>query len=89
MLAQILTLVHIYNSAGKKLSRITGLDPALPLFKYDDPANRLDRSDAKFVDVLHTSGGWLGFLKPLGHADFFPNEGIAPQPGCGSDSIGT
>ncbi|XP_072745945.1 inactive pancreatic lipase-related protein 1 [Anoplolepis gracilipes] len=67
-----------------RIGRITGLDP--PLFEtisgVVDPEYRLDPTDAQFVDVIHTSGPVFGFLAPLGHADFYPNEGKIPQPGC-------
>ncbi|KAL0103033.1 hypothetical protein PUN28_018379 [Cardiocondyla obscurior] len=43
---------------------------------------RLDPTDAAFVDVIHSCGGVLGFLQPLGKADFYPNAGTAIQPGC-------
>jgi len=63
-----------------------GLDPASPLFEtisgIVDPEYRLDPTDAQFVDVIHTSGPVFGFLAPLGHADFYPNNGKIPQPGC-------
>jgi hypothetical protein len=74
--------------ASKKLGRITGLDPALPLFHYDRPDERLNIDDANFVDVIHTSGGFIGFDEPLGHADFYPNDGTSSQPGCGVDLFG-
>lgn len=54
---------HVAGFAGKRVQegakknmvgRITGLDPANPWFNYDSPKVRLDRSDAKFVDVIHT-----------------------------------
>ncbi|KYN03156.1 PREDICTED: pancreatic triacylglycerol lipase-like [Cyphomyrmex costatus] len=69
-----------------RIGRITGLDPASPLFEtisgVVDPEYRLDPTDAQFVDVIHTSGPVFGFLAPLGHADFYPNNGKIPQPGC-------
>lgn len=66
-----------------KLARVTGLDPALPGFHLLAlPTGRLDPTDADFVDVIHSCGGVLGFLQPLGHADFYPNAGVAVQPGC-------
>ena len=45
--------------------RITGLDPAGPLFKSTifysvGPEDRLDKSDAQFVDVIHSAGKWFG-----------------------------
>ncbi|KMQ95967.1 pancreatic triacylglycerol lipase [Lasius niger] len=43
---------------------------------------RLDSTDAEFVDVIHSCGGVLGFLQPLGKTDFYPNAGTAVQPGC-------
>ncbi|XP_075226062.1 pancreatic triacylglycerol lipase-like [Lycorma delicatula] len=83
---------HIAGIAGQKiltgnLSRITGLDPAGPLF-YSNNEGRLDESDAQFVDVIHTSGLCLGYFAPVGHVDFYPNRGIPVQPGCGLDVIG-
>lgn len=39
-------------------------------------------SDAHFVDIIHTDGGILGNLEPMGHADFYPNNGVGVQPGC-------
>ncbi|XP_058793275.1 phospholipase A1-like [Phymastichus coffea] len=66
--------------------RITGLDPAQPCFRYSDLSLRLDKSDAYFVDVIHTNGRilrkmGLGLPYPLGHVDFYPNGGRV-QPGC-------
>ncbi|XP_023708638.1 lipase member H isoform X2 [Cryptotermes secundus] len=65
-----------------KLLRITALDPAKPIFEIRDDAERLDASDAEFVQVIHTASGFLSFLEPVGHADFYPNGGRAPQPPC-------
>lgn len=56
-----------------KVSRISGLDPALPYFELRSAAHRLDPSDAEFVDVIHTCAGLLGFYEHLGHVDFYPN----------------
>jgi Lipase len=39
----------------KKLARITGLDPAGPLFSNMPDEVRLVASDAEFVDVYHTN----------------------------------
>lgn len=44
--------------------------------------HHLDITDAQFVDVIHTAGGTFGYVKPIGHVDFYPNGGKAPQPGC-------
>ncbi|CAH2108218.1 unnamed protein product [Euphydryas editha] len=79
---------HIMGYAGmfseNKISRITGLDPARPLFEIPEISAdyRLDKSDADFVDILHTCGGVLGYMASYGHADFFPNNGRPMQPGC-------
>lgn len=43
---------------------------------------RLDSSDAEFVDVIHTDAGIFGYPTSIGHVDFYPNNGISPQPGC-------
>ncbi|XP_066303786.1 pancreatic triacylglycerol lipase-like [Branchiostoma lanceolatum] len=69
------------QSTGLKLARISGLDPAGPGFRRACAADRLDRSDAMFVDVIHTDTLFLGNQKPVGHVDFYPNKGWH-QPGC-------
>ncbi|XP_060604009.1 inactive pancreatic lipase-related protein 1-like isoform X2 [Ruditapes philippinarum] len=68
------------------IPRITGLDPAGPLFTKTDPAVHLDPSDALFVDAIHSDGAPIedagfGTLSQLGHMDFYPNGGQI-QPGC-------
>ncbi|XP_026275034.2 pancreatic triacylglycerol lipase-like [Frankliniella occidentalis] len=73
-----------YIRSGK-LTRITGLDPALPLFTTISTSPRLDASDAQFVDVIHTNAGWKGKLMPSGQLDFYLNS-IIQQPGCSWDS---
>ncbi|KAK6629854.1 hypothetical protein RUM43_003675 [Polyplax serrata] len=71
------------KALGKNvLPRITGLDPAFPLYIFQGDVGHLAKSDAKFVDVIHTDGGVFGFPNPIGHVDFYPNGGIALQPGC-------
>ncbi|XP_067009578.2 pancreatic triacylglycerol lipase [Anabrus simplex] len=73
------------NRLGGILPMITGLDPAAPLFGSESLANRLDSTDAKFVQVIHTCAGLLGWKDPMGHVDFYPNKGEPIQPGCGVD----
>lgn len=66
---------------------VTGLDPASPMFNTFVLSNEvLDKSDALFVDVLHTNIGLKGKYVPLGHVDFYANNG-AFQPGCGKGNI--
>ena len=52
-----------YNQNGS-LARITGLDPAGPSFGDNkmDAAHRLDKTDANYVDIIHTSYALLGGL---------------------------
>ncbi|KAL0274603.1 UNVERIFIED_CONTAM: hypothetical protein PYX00_002698 [Menopon gallinae] len=78
---------EVSGFAGKALGpgvlpRITGLDPAFPLYIYQGDRGHLAPSDARFVDIIHTDGGVFGFPNPIGHADFYPNGGVALQPGC-------
>nr|AJC97592.1 hypothetical protein [Drosophila arizonae] len=70
---------------NKRVNRISALDPAKPLYLTDDIQGRLDKSDAAFVDVIHSDVFFHGILMPLGHVDFYPNSGIS-QPGCGDIS---
>ncbi|XP_041973715.1 pancreatic triacylglycerol lipase-like [Aricia agestis] len=72
------------------VGRITGLDPAQPCFRTTSRVERLDETDADFVDVIHTNGRLLqrlgfGLPDPIGHADFYPNGGMK-QPGCLNES---
>ncbi|KAJ8968067.1 hypothetical protein NQ314_002506 [Rhamnusium bicolor] len=57
------------------------LDPALPFFATFKNDWKLDPSDAKFVDVIHTSAGTFGKLEATGHVDFYVNGGSL-QPFC-------
>lgn len=43
------------------------LDPAMPLFVTADIDNKLDASDAEFVDVLHTNSLVQGKVERCGH----------------------
>lgn len=65
----------------------TGLDPAFPLYMFVNPSSRLSADAAEFVDIIHTDGGILGYPWPLGHADFYPNQGIPLQPGCAKQEL--
>ncbi|XP_064606981.1 pancreatic triacylglycerol lipase-like [Liolophura sinensis] len=71
-----------------KLRRITGLEVAGPEYENLDPVVRLDVTDAKFVDAVHSNAapiflGGLGMPEPVGHVDFYLNGGQT-QPGCPS-----
>ncbi|KAM9583163.1 lipase member H [Trichechus inunguis] len=76
---------HIAGFVGElfygQLGRITGLDPAGPLYNGKPPQDRLDPSDAHFVDIIHSDTDVLGYRDPLGNIDFYPNGG-SDQPGC-------
>jgi hypothetical protein len=73
------------------VGRITGLDPAEPHFAKAQPPVRLDRTAAKYVDVVHTDAsqfirGGLGMTEKIGHVDYYPNGGTN-QPGCGKSVV--
>lgn len=62
-------------------SRNSGLDPAFPFFSLADAGDRISETDAKYVQIIHTCGGFLGFDKAIGTADFYPDGG-ATQANC-------
>ncbi|XP_042223406.1 pancreatic lipase-related protein 3-like [Homarus americanus] len=82
---------HVAGAVGQNLvaftlPMITGLDPAGPEFYEKTASERLDPSDAKFVQIIHTNGGTIlqscvGLKDSVGHVDFYPNGG-KHQPGC-------
>ncbi|RDD46186.1 Inactive pancreatic lipase-related protein 1 [Trichoplax sp. H2] len=71
-----------------KAGRVSGLDPADPNFQGQSTAARLDKTDADFVDVIHSDadtfllGAGYGTKDASGHLDFWPNGG-EDQPQCG------
>lgn len=74
---------HCAGYAGRSLGTysiegIVALDPAAPLFDWK---TAVYATDAKYVQVIHTQTGLVGYRDPLGHADFYVNFGDN-QPGC-------
>jgi pimeloyl-ACP methyl ester carboxylesterase len=66
---------------NSKLGRVTGLDPAGPLFEGNpDKRVGLNPTSAGLVDVIHTDQE-LGTERDIGHIDFYPTGGNN-QPGC-------
>ncbi|XP_065091173.1 pancreatic triacylglycerol lipase-like [Ochlerotatus camptorhynchus] len=76
---------HTGYNLGGQISAIYGLDPASPLFKmpFDvGPTKRLDKSNAKYVQMIITSRCFWGVCVGDGHENFYPNGGAVPQPNC-------
>ncbi|XP_055859354.1 phospholipase A1-like [Episyrphus balteatus] len=79
---------HVSGIAGRnvvagKVHTIIGLDPAGPGYEDNSSAKDecLTKDDAGYVEVIHTNAGILGYLTPIGNADFYVNGG-EEQPGC-------
>uniref|UniRef100_A0A8C8SGV1 Triacylglycerol lipase n=1 Tax=Pelusios castaneus TaxID=367368 RepID=A0A8C8SGV1_9SAUR len=86
---------HAAGETGRRrpgIARITGLDPAQPYFQNTPIEVRLDKTDAEFVDIIHTDSAptipYLGFgiNQAIGHLDFYPNGG-KQMPGCKKNPI--
>ncbi|XP_068701109.1 pancreatic lipase-related protein 2-like [Montipora foliosa] len=75
---------YLQRNYSMTIGRITGLDPAMPLFTGSRKDVHLDKTDAKYVDIIHTNMGEFGTPDKEGDADFLPNGG-ALQPGCVDD----
>nr|AIY34730.1 lipase 2 [Lygus lineolaris] len=73
-----------YNIENGFIGRISGLDPALPLFLVGGE-DTLSTRAANFVEVVHTCGHVAGIFDAIGHVDFYPNGGVPFQPGCTLD----
>lgn len=79
---------HIAGAAGAQtgglIDAIYGIDPAHPLITIPmrPPSERLDATDAKYVQVIHTSSGTFGTPFNIGTADFHADDGRSPQKGC-------
>ncbi|CAG9578215.1 unnamed protein product [Danaus chrysippus] len=82
---------QLYGYTGRQvmannleIPRITGLDPAGPL--YDEGFfESLDKDSAGFVDVFHTNPGALGSEKSQATVDIWFNCEQKYQPGCELD----
>ncbi|XP_021948084.1 pancreatic triacylglycerol lipase isoform X2 [Folsomia candida] len=72
------------RATGGLLGRITGLDPSGLQYHYTAMSEKLDKTDADFVDVYHTTTAPFGFGTSIGTVDFYPNGGGPSQPGCKS-----
>ncbi|KAL5016355.1 hypothetical protein ScPMuIL_005944 [Solemya velum] len=88
---------HTSGYTGRRLhgqlGRITGLDPAEPEFEKHPISVRLDNTDARFVDVIHSNGasitkGGYGLMVVSGDIDFYVNGG-EKQRGCPGQILGT
>lgn len=74
-----------------KVARVTAFDPAAILFGVMGGDVLLNKENAHFMTVLHTSActstllaarGAVGVLEPIGHVDIYPNNGSIIQPAC-------
>ena len=74
--------------AKRAVHYVVAMDPALPNFITAAAGQRVSRDDAKYVQVIHTNAGFLGYLKSVGHVDFYPNGG-SKQVGCVIDLGGS
>lgn len=84
--AQVLGYTGKFYQAmfNKTLQTITGIDPAGPGFCNCDSKDRLSRTDADCVEIIHTTESF-GCSCAMGTVDYYVNGGIV-QPGC-NDSI--
>lgn len=57
----------IKSGNSTQVDSIIGLDPASIGFSFEDVENRLDKSDAEYVQVIHTDIDMYGFNNPIGH----------------------
>lgn len=76
---------HVGLNLKGQIGVIYGLDPAGIFFCGPIPFDqdqRLDSSDARFVQVIHTTDNYFGCSTDSGDQDFRPDAGIVPQAAC-------
>ena len=56
--------------SSRKIGNIIGLDPTSIGFDLLKRENRLARTDADYVQVIHTDGSRFGIAYPIGHCKF-------------------
>ncbi|CAH1639581.1 unnamed protein product [Spodoptera littoralis] len=65
---------HVVGNAGRQAggrpARVTGLDPAGPLWGGNSLA--LNANAGQYVEAIHTDGGLLGIFDRIAHGDFIP-----------------
>lgn len=76
-------VAQYFNNASLPLARVTGLNPHNLVNSPFMAPYELKRSDATFVDIIHTDEVF-GSPTTNGHADFWPNQG-KDQAGCFGD----
>ncbi|KZC05204.1 Pancreatic lipase-related protein 2 [Dufourea novaeangliae] len=86
--AHVASLAAKIVSQSSQVSEVVALDPAKPMFESKGPDDRVDRSHARNVQVVHTCAGLLGMDSAVGTSDFYANGGSS-QPGCSSDLLGS
>lgn len=73
----------IAPGTNNRIVRLTALNPGCftQFVGRFSPEIKLQKSDAQFVDVIHTECLVFGTCDVIGDADFYPNGGLV-QPGC-------
>lgn len=71
-----------WKKTGKKIFRITALDPAGPCFSKSLIDEQIRAGVADYVEVYHCNSGGLGSSSILGDVDFIVNKKGETQPQC-------
>ncbi|XP_049880129.1 pancreatic lipase-related protein 2-like [Pectinophora gossypiella] len=66
---------HYQALTGRNVSKITALEPSGPCFRTLGPKDRLDASNADYVEVIHTNIDGFGMATRMGHVDIYVNGG--------------
>jgi len=79
---------EVQRLSGESVGRLSGMDAAGPGFEDWSENVHLDKSDADFVDLIHsdTYHPGLGMKMPHGHVDFYANDAMV-QPGCAPNPV--